>query len=213
MASSGRCFTEEQTIDGKESSGAVAQGLRGGPSITAMLSFSVAPPLCHSPCPGLRTKLVARPNFSISFLRKASNHSLPMGCPQPVSFGRRNLHELRGPCAHDAFRSLIPPSQLPKRSTSPATSLASSSIPSMAGQSTPLAPTSCIWNTFSRRTIWPLVSARCVSKLFLRVWWVAFDHIGKVLRDLLLRVVPSPRRHGREASRSSSQSRHRKPLP
>ena len=64
----------------------------------------------------------------------------------------------------------------------------------MAGQSTPLASTPCIWNTFSRRTIWPWsrqVRFEAVFEVLIRG---LLDHVGKVLGDLLLRIIDVPQR-------------------
>jgi hypothetical protein len=57
-------------------------------------------------------ELVAPPNLSVRFLKNPSNHSLLMGRPLPVFFGRRICTRCEGPVAHDAFRSRILPGQL-----------------------------------------------------------------------------------------------------
>ena len=77
-------------------------------STTAMLSFSVPPPLCQRPCPGARRKLVAPPNLSVSSFRKPSNQSLPIGSPVAGFFRKKDLHEVGGACAHEALRRDAP---------------------------------------------------------------------------------------------------------
>jgi hypothetical protein len=83
-------------------------------STTAMLSFSVPPPLYHRPCPGARSKLVAAELIHQLF-EEAVKPVLTDRLPAAGLLREKYLHKVRRRGAHEALRARARPGQLSSR--------------------------------------------------------------------------------------------------
>ena len=77
-------------------------------STTAMLSFSVAPPLCHRPCPGPAESWSRRRTSSVSSFEEAVEPVLTDRLAVAGFFRQEDLHEMRGARAHETLRCRAP---------------------------------------------------------------------------------------------------------